>query len=112
MTPSSDWYVRQADLLYGRADACLQLAGELELAPLVSLLGYAGDDTWQGPAAGDFREVVVFSHGKLLDAIEGLRANALGLGNEGDNMSRSAAHAAESEREAARQRSEANQIAV
>ncbi len=105
MSSSPDWYLGQADLLYGRADECLRLARELADAPLVSLLDYAGEDTWQCPAADDFRQCILLAQRRVLDAVESLESSALGLADEADQMARTAAALAAEEREAARQRS-------
>ena len=48
---SPEWYFAQAELLRGRADACLQLAQRLDGAALFDLHRYSGDATWQGPVA-------------------------------------------------------------
>ena len=103
MSPSPAWYRQHADTLYGRADECLRLADELDGSPLVSLLGYAGDDTWQCPAAEEYRADILRAQGKILDAIEALRSNAIGLGNDADQMSRTAADVAAQERAAAQE---------
>ena len=56
---SADWYFAQADLLRGRADACLQLAQQLDGAALFDLHRYSGDATWQCPAATEFDAAAV-----------------------------------------------------
>ena len=94
MSPPPTWYLQQADILYGRAAECRRLARELDGSPLPTLLTYAGDDTWQCPAASEFREFVVISQGRILDAINALHANAYGLANEADQMARTAAQIA------------------
>ena len=63
------------------------------MAPLVALLDYAGEDTWQCPAADDFRHFVLLAQRRLLDAIESLESSAFGLADEADQMARTAAAA-------------------
>jgi hypothetical protein len=91
MTPSSGWYLQQADVLAARATECSRLAAELEASPLPTLLAYAGDDTWRCPAAAEFRREVLVGQARILDAIERLRADAYGFANDADEMARTAA---------------------
>ena len=101
VSPSRTWYLDQAAEYYARAEECRRLAAALDLSPLPDLLAKAGTDTWQSPGADDFREQVLISQGRILDAITDLRYNAYGLTNDGDNMSREAAAEAERCRQAA-----------
>jgi hypothetical protein len=96
-----EWYLGQAATYYARAEECRRLARELELSPLPDLLAKAGADTWQCPAAEDFREQVLIFQGQILDAIATLEANAYRLTGDGDEMTREAAVEAERRRRAA-----------
>lgn len=99
MSPSPQWYLDQAAVLSGRADECRRLASELDLSPLPDLLSRAGDDTWQSPAAGGFREQVLLGQRMILDAIAALETNAYGLAGEADDLARHAAVEAERRRQ-------------
>jgi hypothetical protein len=101
VSPSPNWYLDQAATYYARAEECRRLARELDLSPLPDLLARAGADTWQSPAAAEFREQVLISQGQILDAIADLEKNAYGLTNDGDHMSREAAAEVERRRQAA-----------
>jgi hypothetical protein len=101
VSPSPTWYLDQAAEYYARAEECRRLAAELDLSPLPDLLTKAGSDTWQSPGADDFREQVLISQRRILDAITDLENNAYGLTNDGDNMAREAAAEAERRRQAA-----------
>ena len=96
---SADWYFAQADLLRGRADACLQLAHQLAGATLFDLHGYSGEATWQGPAAIEFDEQLSVHCTRLQDAIDRLRSNALGLSGDADDLERQAAYVVAQERQ-------------
>jgi hypothetical protein len=85
---SADWYFAQADVLRGRADACLQLARQLDGAALFDLHSYSGDATWQGPAAIEFDAQLSAQCTRLQDAIDRLRSNALGLSGDADDLER------------------------
>ena len=85
---SPDWYFAQAELLRGRADACLQLAQRLDGAALFDLQHYSGDTTWQGPAAAEFDRQLLVHCARLGDAIDWLRADALGLSGDADDLER------------------------
>lgn len=91
MNPSPAWYLGQAEIYYARAEECRRLAAELDASPLPDLLAHAGDDTWQCPAAADFREAVLTGQRQVLDAIAALQSNAYGLVGDGDDMQRMAA---------------------
>jgi hypothetical protein len=101
VSPSPYWYLDQAATYYARAEECRRLARELDLSPLPDLLARAGADTWQSPAAEEFREQVLISQGQILDAIADLETNAYGLTNDGDDMTREAAAEVERRRQAA-----------
>jgi hypothetical protein len=101
VSPSPNWYLDQAATYYERAEECRRLARDLGLSPLPDLLARAGADTWQCPAAEEFRDQVLTSQGQILDAIADLEANAYGLSNDGDIMAREAAAEAERRRRAA-----------
>ena len=83
-----DWYFAQADLLRGRADACVQLADQLDAAALFDLHRYSGETTWQCPAAIEFDEQLSAHCTRLQDAIDRLRSNALGLSGDADDLER------------------------
>jgi hypothetical protein len=97
---SAAWYFAQADLLRGRADACLQLASRLDGAQLFDLHRYSGAATWQCPAATAFDEQLAVQCARLRNAIDEVRANALGLCADADDHERRGAVAVEREREA------------
>lgn len=99
---SADWYFAQADVLRGRADACLQLAGQLDGAALFDLHNYSGEATWQGPAAIEFDAQLSTECTRLQDAIDRLRSNALGLSGDADDLERQGAWVLAQEREDAR----------
>jgi hypothetical protein len=88
---SADVYFAQADRLRERAEACRQLADELDAATLFDLHNYSGEATWQGPVAIEFDERVSGYCFQLTDAIERLRSNALALGCEADDLERQGA---------------------
>jgi hypothetical protein len=90
---SADWYFAQADLLRGRADACVQLAQQLDGAALFDLHRYSGEATWQCPAATEFDQQLAVHCTRLQAAIDRLRANALGLVNDADDLERQGAYA-------------------
>ena len=96
---SADWYFAQADLLRGRADACLQLANQLDDATLFDLHSYSGEATWQCPAAIEFDEQLSVHCTRLHDAIDRLRSNALGLSGDADDLERQGAYVVAQERE-------------
>ena len=98
MNPSPQWYFEQANLGYERAEECRRIAVELEGSPLPALLQIAGPDTFQCPAADQFREDVLIGQRRVLDAIDTLTASAIGLVADADEMSRAGAAAAERER--------------
>ena len=89
---SPDWYFAQADLLRGRADACLQLAQQLDGATLFDLHRYSGDLTWQCPVATEFDQQLFAHCLRLSDAIDQLRSNAIGLSGDADDLERQGAH--------------------
>ena len=99
MSPEPQWYLDQAATYYARADECRRLARELDRSPLPRLLSNAGADTWQSPAAEEFREHVLVGQAHVLDAIACLEANASGLTGHGDGMAREAAAEAERRRQ-------------
>ena len=98
MSPSPQWYVQQASLYYERPDECRRIAVALESSPLPALLQLAGPDTFQCPAAEQFRDDLLMGQRRVLDAIDTLNANIVGLIADGDEMSRAGAAAAERER--------------
>ena len=89
---SADWYFDQADLLRGRADACQQLARQLDGATLFDLHQYSGDLTWQCPVATEFDQQLFAHCLRLSDAIDQLRSNAIGLSGDADDLERQGAH--------------------
>lgn len=112
MTNSPGWYDDQAAIFFGRGEECLRVRDELDGSPLIAVLDHAGDDTWQCPAAAEFRADVLIEQGNVLDAMDALWTNATGLGNQGDNMARTAANLREQLREAARQQQQAQSAGV
>jgi hypothetical protein len=88
---SADWYSAQAHVLRGRADACVQLANQLQGAAVFELHQYSGEATWQCPAATEFDEQLAVHCSRLQDAIDQLRSNALGLGADADDYERQGA---------------------
>ena len=88
---SADWYFAQADLLRGRADACLQLAGRLDGAALFDLhqLLRRGDVAGPGWRSSSTTSCGVHC-ARLQDAIDRLRVNALGLSGDADDLERTA----------------------
>jgi hypothetical protein len=101
VSPSPNWYLDQAATYYARADECRRLARELDLSPLPDLLARAGAETWQCPAAEEFREQVLIGQAQILDAIADLETNAYGLANDGDHMTREASAEVARRRQAA-----------
>jgi hypothetical protein len=89
---SADWYFAQADLLRGRADACVQLAHQLDGAALFDLHHFSGEATWQCPAATEFDQQLAVHCTRLQEAIDRLRANALGLVSDADDLERQGAY--------------------
>ena len=89
---SPDWYFAQADLLRGRADTCLQLAQQLDGATLFDLHLYSGDLTWQCPVATEFDQQLFAHCLRLSDAIDQLRATAIGLSGDADDLERQGTH--------------------
>jgi hypothetical protein len=85
---SADWHFAEADALRSRADACHRLAGQLDAAALFDLHRHSGEATWQGPVALAFDEQLAVHRARLLDAIDRLRVNALGLSAEADDHER------------------------
>ena len=96
---SADWYFTQADLLRGRADACQQLARQLDGAAVFELHLYSGDLTWQGPVATEFDEQLAGHCIRLSAAIDRLRSNAIGLSGDADDLERQGAYVLASQRE-------------
>ena len=96
----ADWYFAQADVYRERADACLQLANQLDGAALFDLHSYSGEATWQCPAALEFDEQLAAHCTRLSDAIARLRSNALGLSGEADDLDTSGARCAAPRNEA------------
>jgi hypothetical protein len=90
MSLSPDWYRAQADGLRGRAEALRELAARLTDAPLFRLHDYAGEDTWQCPAAVAFGQDVSTHQGSLLQAIDDLLANANALADDAASCDRHA----------------------
>jgi hypothetical protein len=99
MMNSADWYFAQADVYRGRADACLQLANQLDDAALFDLHSYSGEATWQCPAALDFDVQLAAHCTRLSDAVARLRSNALGLSGEADDLDRQGAYVLAEEQE-------------
>jgi hypothetical protein len=89
---SADWYFDAADRLRGRADACLQVARRLEDAAVFDLRRSSGETTWQGPVAIEFDERLAFHCARLVDAIDRLRVDAIGLAAEADDLDRHGAY--------------------
>ena len=96
---SADWYFTQADLLRGRAEACRQLARQLDGAALFDLHLYSGDLTWQCPVATEFDEQLAGHCIRLSAAIDDCAANALGLSGDADDLERQGAYVLASQRE-------------
>lgn len=66
-----------AQNLRNRASGARAIAARLDAAPLLSLDGYAGSDTWRCPAADEFLVTVIQYQQRLLGAAEDLRWQAL-----------------------------------
>src|SRR5262245_6077934 len=89
---SADWYFDQADRLRARADVCLQLARRLDDAAVFDLRRYSGEATWQGPVAIEFDDRLAFLCARLLDAIDLLRVDAVGISAAADDLERHGAY--------------------